>query len=158
MRLSPTVLLLLALLASHMLLRAGLGFGAGSPDLAMVVVLVGSRLMTMRSAAAMGFAVGLAEDALAMTSFGAFAFATTLAGAGGARFRDFFVDESLPFLAIYVLLGKWGRDVVAWSVSGPARPEFVRHVLVDSLVAAAYAAVVGAVLLLCFPMLSRSRQ
>lgn len=158
MRPSPTVLLLLALFASHMLLRAGLGFGAGSPDLAMVVVLVGSRLMAMRSAAAMGFAVGLTEDALAMTSFGAFAFATTLAGAGGARLRDFFVHESLPFLAVYILFGKWARDFVAWTVSGPARPEFVRHVLVDSLAAAVYAAVVGAALFLCFPMLSRSRQ
>lgn len=154
----PMALLLLALFATHMLLRAGLGFGAGSPDLAMVAVLVGSRVMDTRSAAATGFAVGLTEDALAMSSFGVFALATTLAGAGGARFRDYFVGESLPFLATYFFLGKWGRDVLAWSVSGPGRPEFARHVLPDSLVAALYAAVVGVAVLLCFPAHSRNKQ
>ncbi len=150
--------LLLVLLAVHLLLRAGLGFGNGSPDLALVAVLAGSRLMTVRSAAAMGFLVGLTEDAMAMTSFGASALATTLAGAGGARSRDVFVGESIPFLTAYFLVGKWGRDLLAWAASGAARPEFVPHMLVSSVPAALYAAAVGVALLLFFPALSRSRQ
>ena len=155
---SSAALLLLALIAAHLLLRAGLGFDAGSPDLALVAVLAGSRLMTIRAAAATGFVVGLMEDALAMNFFGTGTLATTLAGAGGARLRDFFVGESLPFLTAYFLIGKWGRDLLAWAASGPARPEMTPAMVVDSLLAAAYAAGAGVVVLFCFPVLSKARR
>jgi len=141
----------LALLAVHFLLHAGLGLGRVVPDLATVAVLAGSRLLSVRAAALTGFLVGVAEDSLAMGSFGANALAMTLLGAGGARSRDLFVGESLPFLATYMLAGKWLHDLMVWIAAGSARPGFVGAMLVDSPVQSLDSAVAGVVLWLILP-------
>lgn len=151
-------LLLSGLLAVHLLLRAGLGFGAGSPDLALVAVLAGSRLTTIRAGAAMGFVAGLLEDALAMNSFGAGVLATTAAGAAGAYSRRLLVGEPLPFLMVYFIVGKWVRDLMAWAASGSARPAVTPEIVGDSLLAALYAGGAGVAVLLCFPVLARTRR
>lgn len=145
MKLSAAVSVL-ALLAVHLLLHAGLGLGGVVPDLATVAVLAGSRMLSLRAAALTGFLVGVAEDSLAMGSFGANALAMTLLGAGGARSRDLFVGESLPFLATYMFAGKWLHDLIVWIAAGSARTGFAGAMLVDSPVQSLYAAAVGVVL------------
>ena len=143
--------LVTGLILAHLVLHVAFGFGRLAPDLLIVALLVGSRSLSMRMGAALGFVLGLVEDAFSTLSFGANVFAMTVAGALGSRTRDFFVGGSVPFLAIYFLLGKWVRDLLVWTVSDPAgRPVFNDHVLVESPILALYAAAAGVLARLLF--------
>lgn len=138
-------LLCTALIAVHLALHVALALGPAAPDLVVVALLLASRALgSAAGAAALGFALGLAEDAFAAVSFGASVFALTVVGALGARTRDFFVGDSIPFLAVFLALGKWGRDVLEWVASDPvARPPFHDLALAESPLAALYAAAAG---------------
>jgi cell shape-determining protein MreD len=63
-------------------------------------------------AAGLGLALGLLNDALSLTAFGALALTYTIVGFAGARSRDLFEGDSLLFVAVYVFLGKWLRDLL----------------------------------------------
>lgn len=133
----------------HFTLHVGLGIGAGAPDLLTVGLLVTARQVRTGTAAGMGFALGLMEDALSILSFGANTVALTVVGILGARSRDVFVGESLTFLASYLALGIWLRGAIHWLLTRDgAREEAIRVLVVQVPVAAAYAAAVGTVLLM----------
>ena len=137
-------LLVLGLILAHLVLHVGFGLGMVAPDLSIVALLIGSRSVRASTGAGLGFFLGLLEDAFSMTSFGANVFAMTLVGAVGARFRDFFVGDSITFLATFFVLGKWTRDLLVWSVSDVAsRPLFTDHMLIESPITAVYAAAAG---------------
>jgi len=131
----------------HFLLHVGFGIGGGAPDLLTVALLLVAREVGLGSAAGVGLAFGLLEDALGVLSFGAAGFAMTVVGMVGAATRDLFVGDSLLFVGSYFLLGKWTRDLLHWVAAGEAlRQPFVDQVLIQGFVAAVYAAAVGLLL------------
>ena len=139
----------LLLSALHFFLHVGLGIGAWAPDLLTVSLLVGARNVKTGTAAGIGFAMGLMEDALSILSFGASAIALTVLGILGARSREFFVGESIGFLASYLALGVWLRGAIHWVLTWEGTAgEGVRVLLVQTPAAALYAAGVGTALLL----------
>ena len=133
-----------ALVLLHFFLHVGLAFGIGAPDLLTVGLLLAAREVGLGRAAAMGFSLGLLEDAMSALAFGANGVALTLVGIGGALTRDLFVGDSLLFLVSYFWIGKWARDLVHWvSVGEGLRQPFVEQVIVQGAIGGAYAAVVG---------------
>ena len=139
------------LIVTHLVLRVALSAGPVAPDLFVVALLLASRSMGSAGGAALGFVLGLLEDAFAVISFGANVLALTVVGALGARTRDFFVGHSIPFLAVFFTLGKWVRDILAWIASDPAsRPPLDDLALVESPLLALYAAAAGLVVRLLF--------
>ncbi len=132
----------------HFLLHVGLGMGAGVPDLLTLGVLIVAREVRTGTAAGVGFALGLMEDAFSILSFGANALALTVVGAVGSRSREFFVGESLVFLISYLAVGTWLRYLIHWMASGAAvRPEVGDALLVQGGGVAVYTAVTGVLLL-----------
>lgn len=136
--------LCVVLIAAHFMLHVALALGPVAPDLVIVALLLASRALGSVAGAALGFVLGLLEDAFTVISFGANVFALAVAGAVGARTRDFFVGDSIPFLAVFFTLGKWCRDLLAWVASDPsARPPLEDLALAESPLAALYTAGVG---------------
>jgi rod shape-determining protein MreD len=133
-----------ALVLLHFLLHVGLGVQHGAPDLLTVALLLAAREVGVGTAAGVGLAMGLLEDALGAVSFGANAVAMTVVGLLGAVTRDLFVGDSLVFLVSYFVIGKWVRDLVGWLAMGEAlRQSFADQVLVQGFLGGLYAAVVG---------------
>lgn len=145
------LLLCTGLIVTHLLLHVALGLGKAAPDLAVVALLLASRALGSAGGAATGFVLGLLEDAFSVVSFGANVFAMSVVGALAARTRELFVGDSIPFLAVFLVLGKWGRDVLVWLVSDSgSRAPFNDFVLMESPLLALYAGAAGLVARLIF--------
>jgi hypothetical protein len=113
-----------------------------------VALLIAARELDIGQGAGLGFFLGLLDDAFSVLAFGANAFALTLVGMGGARTRDLFVGDSLLFLASYLVFGKWVRDLLHWVAVGEGlRESFLETMLIQSPISAAYAAVIGLVVI-----------
>jgi cell shape-determining protein MreD len=139
--------LVVGLFFLHFLLHVGFGIGGAAPDLLTVALLLVAREVELGTAAGVGLAFGLLEDALSVLSFGATGFAMTVVGMVGAATRDLFVGDSLLFLGSYFLLGKWIRDLLHWVAAGDAlRQPFLDQVVIQGFWAAGYAAAVGLLL------------
>lgn len=149
MRARPVVFVVAgALVVLHFLLHVGFGIGGAAPDLLVVALLLASREVGIGAAAGIGLAFGILEDALSVLAFGVNSVAMTLVGLAGGTTRDLFVGDSLLFLVSYFVLGKFVRDLLAWTLMGAAlREPFVTQVLVHGLLGGVYAAVVGIVLM-----------
>lgn len=133
----------------HFLFQVGFGLGAKAPDLLTVALLILAREVRTGAAAGIGFTFGLLEDAFSVLAFGANALAMSVVGILGARSREFFVGESLVFLASYLVLGTWLRYAIHWLVAGDAvREGGARLLLVTAPLAAFYAAAAGILILL----------
>lgn len=138
----------MVLVLLHFFLHLGLGLGIAAPDLLTVALLVGAREIGMGGGAALGFVLGLLEDAFSVLSFGANALALTVVGALGARTRDLFVGDSVSFLVSYLFVGKWIRDLLHWMVIGEGlREPFIQVMLVEGTLGAAYATGTGLIAL-----------
>jgi rod shape-determining protein MreD len=132
------------LILLHFGLHVSLGLGESAPDLLVVALLLAAREVHIGQGAALGFFLGVLDDAFSVLAFGANTFAMTLVGMGGARTRDLFVGDSLLFLTSYLVLGKWMRDFLHWvAVGQDLRESFVDTMLIQSPISAAYAGVVG---------------
>ncbi|HSH45483.1 MAG TPA: rod shape-determining protein MreD [Longimicrobiales bacterium] len=144
------------LVVLHFVLHLSLGLGRSAPDLLTLAVLLGARQFHGPGAAALGFGLGLLEDAVSVGAFGAAAMTQTVVGYLGARSRDLFVGESLLFLVLYLFLGKWLHDALYYLIA-PAvrRGEPVLALLVDAPLAALYVAAVGFVAILAYRSLAR---
>ena len=137
--------MVVGLAALHFLLHVGFGLGDVAPDLLTVALLLGVREVDVGWGAVIGLVLGLLEDAFAVLGFGASTVAMTMIGVAGARTRILFVGDSLIFLASYLFIGKWGRDLLYWIAVGEGvRQPFVESMLIGSSVAAIYATAVGA--------------
>lgn len=143
-------LLCTGLVVTHLLLHVGLGLGRVAPDLAVVALLLASRALGSAGGALSGFVLGLLEDAFAVGSFGANVVAMSVVGALAARTRELFVGDSIPFLAVYLALGKWGRDALAWVVSDAGSRVPFNDFVVESPLLALYAAAAGLLARLLF--------
>ncbi len=132
------------LMALHFIFRVGFGWHGWVPDLSTLGLLVLAREVRVGTGTAVGFALGLLEDSLSSLAFGASTMAMTLVAAVGGRTRDLFEGESLTFVVAYLFIGKWGRDLVQWVMTAQElREPLQRALLVDSVVASAYVALVG---------------
>ena len=147
-----------SLVALYLLLHIGLGLGARAPDLLTVAVLLAARRLNGAPAAAWGFALGLIQDALSLTLFGASAFTKSIIGFVGVRAREFFVGDSFLFIGLYLFGGKWLHDLIFSLVARDlARGTLTSRLLVDAPLAALYAAVTGLVALTIYRLLTRTR-
>lgn len=152
----PFWLFVAILVIIHFLLHLTLGLGTSAPDLLTLAILLSARQLTGGSAAGIGFALGLLEDAVSLVAFGAAAVTGTVVGYLGARSRDLFVGESLLFLGVYLFLGKWVRDALYYGLASVVRRgEPVRALLIDAPLSALYMAAVGAVAILVYRAISR---
>ncbi len=136
------------LILLHFGLHLSLGLGDSAPDLLVVALLIAAREVDMGWGAGLGFLLGLLDDAFSVLAFGANTFAMTLVGMGGARTRDLFVGDSLVFLTSYLVVGKWMRDLLHWvAVGGGLRESFVDTMLIQAPISAAYAGLIGLIVI-----------
>jgi len=143
-----TLIVVIGLAALHFLLHVGLGIGSGAPDLLTVALLLGAREVRVGSAAGLGFVFGILEDALSVIAFGANALTLSVLGILGATTRELFVGDSWLFVVSYFFIGKWLRDTVHWVLVGEEfRRPFTEQLLVHGVGSAAYAALIGVVVL-----------
>jgi rod shape-determining protein MreD len=139
------------LVVANFVLHIGLGLGRSAPDFLTVALLLGVRRVRGSVAAALGLILGLLQDSLSVTAFGADALVLTVLGFLGARSRDLFEGDSLLFVAAYLFLGKWLHDLGYWALAGGgARSDFVGQMLLQAPLSALYAAGAGLVALLVF--------
>jgi rod shape-determining protein MreD len=136
--------LALLLILVHLIVHVGFGVGVGAPDLFTLAVLIVARDTHMALAALLGLGLGLLDDAQGLVAFGAHGLALALVGALASRTRDLFVGESVFFVASYLLVGKWARDLLHWLLAGADnRGAFTETVLVEGGLGALYVAAVG---------------
>lgn len=141
------VVIVLAFL--HLVLRVAIGLGPTAPDFLTIALLVGSRRLGIAGGAGLGLAFGLLEDAFSLLSFGANTVAMTLTGILGGFTRDLFVGDSKLFKLSFIFVGKLLRDGSYWLLADPAvRGSFVDQVATFGSAQAAYAALVGAFVLM----------
>lgn len=145
----------------HFLLHLGLGLGAAAPDLLTVAVLLAARRVSGAGAAVVGLVLGLVQDSLSLVAFGADAVVLAVIGFLGARSRDYFVGDSLLFVAVYLFLGKWVHDVLYLllysALPSTTGADLRRVLLIDAPVAAVYAAIVGTLALLVYRATTKER-
>ncbi len=136
------------LIILHFGLHVSLGLGELAPDLLVIALLLGAREVDIGRGAGLGFLLGLLEDAFSVLSFGANTLALTLVGMAGSRTRDLFVGDSLLFMISYLVLGKWMRDLLHWVAVGEGlRESFIDTMLIQSPISAAYAGLIGLVVI-----------
>lgn len=154
----PFVVFIVLLVALHFLLRVGFGFSFWAPDLLTVALLLSARRTGAGAAAGLGLVLGLLRDSVRLTSYGADAVVMTALGFLGARSRDYFVGGSMPFLAVYLLIGKLGRDLGFAALSRAlGQAQAWTDLLLSSAVAAVLASVAGLVALGIYRSLARER-
>jgi rod shape-determining protein MreD len=152
----PFWLFIAALVVVHLILHLTLGMGTRAPDLLTVAVLLGARTLSGGAAAGLGFGLGLLEDAVSITAFGATAASYTVLAYLGARSRDFFVGESLFFLAAYFFLGKWIHEALYYLfAAGVRRGDTVETLLVQAPLGALYAAAAGLFAVMVYNVIRR---
>lgn len=153
----PTFWLFIALLVgTYFFLRLTLGLGASAPDLLTVAVLLGARPLPGGGAAALGFGLGILDDAAAVTAFGAAAATFTIIAYIGARSRDLFVGDSLLFLTAYLFLGKWAQEILYYLLAPSIRRgDAVEALLVQAPLQALYAAAAGLVAIMIYRTFTR---
>ena len=128
----------------HFGLHLGIGLGSKAPDLLVIALLIAIREVNMGAGSCLGFLFGIMEDAFSVLAFGANAFAFTIIGIAGSKMRNLFVGDSIGFMAVYLVLGKWCKDLLYWIVAGESvRGSFIDAMLIDSSLAAVYAGSVG---------------
>jgi rod shape-determining protein MreD len=152
----PFWVFIAALVVLHLILHLTLGMGPEAPDLLTVAVLLGARSLSGGAAAGLGFGLGLVEDAVSVTAFGASAAAYTIVAYLGARSRDFFIGESLFFLAGYLFLGKWIHEALYYLfAAGVRRGDAVETLLVQAPLGGLYAAAAGLVAVVVYRLIRR---
>ena len=142
----------------HFLLHLGLGLAAIAPDLLTVAVLLGARRLPGAGGAVLGLSLGLFQDALSLLYFGVEAVTQTLLGYAGARTRDFFMGESVLFVAGYLFIGKWLHDVVFYMLTRVGSgTETLSRLLIQAPLAGLYAAICGLVALFLYRAVTNER-
>ena len=150
MSLGSLLRLLLAfglLIVLHFSLRPLLGWRA-ELDFLTVALLVASVRLRPGTAALLGCFLGLANDSLTPTAFGAGALAMTIVGFTASWLKAVFFADNLALNALMFFLGKWAVDVIRLlSERRLHGSELAMQLAVWSPLAAAATAVVGIIVL-----------
>lgn len=152
-------LMLVVLLILHFTLRPLLDWRAGVD-----FVVIGTLLVAVRSrpgvAALVGFALGLAIDAMSPTSLGAGTLAMTLVGFSASRLKAAFFADDVLLNAIFVFVGKAMFDVIYLLAEGRlGGMALLSQLLLWTPLAALATAIVGLVVLgLLRPSLEQRRM
>lgn len=136
-------LLVIGLVVLHFVLRIGLGWGQLAPDLIVAALLIAAREMRADLAAGLGLVLGILEGSVIPFTLGSSAIALTLLGYLGARTRDLVAGESLVFMAVYLLVGKWLFDLLLFVATGAIARVEASALLLISPLAALYVAAAG---------------
>ena len=147
---APFWIFIAILVVLHLVLHVAIGLGMGAPDLLTVAVLLAARRLKSSGAAALGLVVGILNDALSLTTFGANALSYAIIGFLGARSRDLFEGDSLLFVAVYVFLGKWLRDALYFVITRSAHGETWGSLLTAAPIAAVFAAFAAMVAMMLY--------
>jgi len=147
------------LASAHFVLHVAFGLGRNTaPDLLAPAVLLGARQASGAGAAALGVALGLLQDALSLTAFGASAVALGALGYLGARARDLFLVDSLVFLGLYLFAGTWAHDLLYTLLAGPpGRSSVLGWLVLGAPLAALYAAASGVAAVVAFRAVTGER-
>ena len=135
---------IVVLVVLHFGVHVALGIRNFAPDLLTVALLLGVRRLSGAGAAALGLGLGVLNDALSLTAFGALSVTYAIIGFLGARSRDLFEGDSLLFVGVYVFIGKLLRDVL-YQVLTRSQPW--SDLWTTSLLASLYAALAGVIAL-----------
>lgn len=142
-----TTIVCLLLVVLHYTLRPLLGWRAGI-DFLLIALVVGAVRMRPGAAALFGFVLGMTADALALSAFGAGAFAMTIIGFSASWLKAVFFADNLALNAFFLFLGKWLFDVLFLIAERRlAGAELAMQVFVWSSLAAAVTALAGVVAL-----------
>jgi rod shape-determining protein MreD len=89
-----------------------------SPNLLLCAALVSARQLRPGAATAVGFGLGLLEDAMAVSHFGLATLMLVLLAYVGSLTRDLFLGEEPLFMGTYLLVGTWIFETVTFLVLG----------------------------------------
>jgi rod shape-determining protein MreD len=89
-----------------------------SPNLLLCAVLVSARQLRPGAAAAVGFACGVLEDAMAVSHFGLATLLLVLVAYLGSLTRDTFVGEEPLFMGTYLFVGTWAYETTIFLILG----------------------------------------
>jgi rod shape-determining protein MreD len=103
---------IIILVVLHLVVHVAVGLRGIAPDLLTIALLLGVRRLTGARAAGLGLALGILNDALSLSAFGALGLTYAIIGFLGARSRDLFEGDSMLFVAAYIFLGKLLRDII----------------------------------------------
>ncbi|NIR44080.1 MAG: rod shape-determining protein MreD [Gemmatimonadetes bacterium] len=112
------VVLVLILAFLHFLFGPLFDSWFAAPNLLVCGVLVAARQLRPGAAAALGFALGLLEDAMAVSHFGLATLLLVLLGYLGSLTRDLFVGEEILFIGTYLFIGTWLFEVTSYLAIG----------------------------------------
>lgn len=106
----------------HFALRPAFTDWSTGPNLLVCGLLLSARHVRPAAAAGIGFALGLLEDAVAVSYFGFSTIAFTLLGYAGSRTRDLFLGDEPFFVGAYVFAGTWLVEVATQLLPGRGEP------------------------------------
>jgi rod shape-determining protein MreD len=107
------VAVVLALLtAAHFVLRPRLGDPRFAPDFLLIALLFFAIRVRPMAGTAAGFALGLVNDAVAPTAFGATALALTVVGYLAGWLKAIVFADNLLITALFVFSAAWIRDAI----------------------------------------------
>ncbi|MDH3427677.1 MAG: rod shape-determining protein MreD [Gemmatimonadota bacterium] len=101
-----STLTVVALLLVHFLLRPRLDFIA-APDLLVGGLLLAALRLRAGQAAALGFALGILDAAMALENLGIYGLVLLMVAFAAARSRDLLFADARFFVAIYLFVGTW---------------------------------------------------
>lgn len=110
-------LLVGAMLAAHFLFRPVLGGWPVAPDLLTGGVLLAALRLRPGAAAALGFAGGLLEAAVALVGLGHTALVYTGLGYLTSRWRELFFADIPAFVFVYLFVGCWIAELLLAGVT-----------------------------------------
>jgi rod shape-determining protein MreD len=89
-----------------------------SPNLLVCAVLISARELRPGAAATVGFALGLLEDAMAVSYFGTATLLLVLIAFLGSLTRDLFLGEERLFMGTYLFAGTWVYEAASYLLMG----------------------------------------
>lgn len=89
-----------------------------APNLLLCAVFVSARQLRPGAAAAVGFILGVLEDAMAVSHFGLATLLLVLAAYLGSLTRDTFVGEEPLFMGTYLFVGTWVYETAIFLILG----------------------------------------
>lgn len=88
------------------------------PNLLLCAILISARQLRPGAAAAVGFILGLLEDAMAVSHFGLTTLLLVLVAYLGSITRDTFVGEEPLFMGTYLFAGTWIYEAAIYLIVG----------------------------------------